>query len=40
MLSANQLSEVLSSFGTSEHPGEGPIAREKVCRWIKEALLG
>jgi hypothetical protein len=33
----SQLSEVVSSFGTSEHPNTAPIAREKVRKWIKEA---
>lgn len=33
----SQLSEIVSSFGTTEHPNTAPVARDKVRKWIKEA---
>lgn len=37
MKGTDQLSEIVSSFGTSDHPNTAPIEREKVRKWIKEA---
>ncbi|MET0499402.1 MAG: hypothetical protein ABW106_14165 [Steroidobacteraceae bacterium] len=36
-MGTNQLSEVVSLFGTPEHSNAVPVFREKVRKWIKEA---